>query len=307
MGGVASTAPNSLKHVEWMWQSNLDPWSKSEPAEWSHYSDVENLIIEEEFSKKQPRATLDNYYIDFNDNLQISKIDENKKRPIKRFVREREDQRLREERFMDLPVASTRSFGGEYGWISPFVIEVRRDLGLQPEELPSNNKSIIPMLVEKAACGIIEEAELKPEQIAAYEEMVKNPDEYRSFQAFTSCSRSREKAEQFGNTVFIMDVLFAFIADLRGLSEYPDEEEELITPGVCFRVERVEFNHKTNKYLIYLQLRQNFSADAQADIKNTKDNPKLNDAYDNRLCFDRPHLLDDDFHLRYDRDGNRQM
>ncbi|CAF2591138.1 unnamed protein product [Rotaria sp. Silwood2] len=353
MGGVASTAPNSLKHVEWMWQSNLDPWSKSEPAEWSHYSDVENLIIEEEFSKKQPRATLDNYYIDFNDNLQISKIDENKKRPIKRFVREREDQRLREERFMDLPVASTRSFGGEYGWISPFVIEVRRDLGLQPEELPSNNKSIIPMLVEKAACGIIEEgkrigkqheaeklanmlrekknkkmkevwkccvylyslesflyktlnatmrlvgdkehekiwrskirtlgpfclllwddpynkkmktdttlyrgAELKPEQIAAYEEMVKNPDEYRSFQAFTSCSRSREKAEQFGNTVFIMDVLFAFIADLRGLSEYPDEEEELITPGVCFRVERVEFNHKTNKYLIYLQLRQSFS------------------------------------------------
>ena len=57
---MASCAPptsnNSLKTVEWMWQSNPNPYSKSEKAIWSHYSDLENLIIEEAFQDKQPRA-----------------------------------------------------------------------------------------------------------------------------------------------------------------------------------------------------------------------------------------------------------
>ncbi|CAF3334318.1 unnamed protein product [Rotaria socialis] len=343
---------NSLKTVEWMWKSNADPWSKSEPEKWSHYSDVENLIMEEAFSNKQPRALLDGYYIDFQDNLQVSNVDSNKQRPVKRVVRKREDKHLREARFVDLPVSSGRTFGGLYGWVSPFVIEVRRDLGLHPEELPTKKPDMIPMLVEKAALGIIEEgkylqkqreaehlanmlkakkneamkevwkccaylyslesflyktlnaamrlvgdkeheqvwrskirtlgpfclllwddpfnekvttnktlyrgADLKPEQITKYEDMAKNPNEYRSFQAFTSCSRNRQKAEEFGNTLFIMEVLFAFIADLSPLSEYTQEEEELITPGVCFCVESVEFDRKTNKHFIHLKLRQRF-------------------------------------------------
>ncbi|CAF1033832.1 unnamed protein product [Rotaria sp. Silwood1] len=348
---------NSLKHIEWMWQSNLDPWSTYEPAKWSHYSDIENLIIERAFANNKPRAILDNYHIDFKDNLQISYVDNNKQRPVKRVVRQREDKHLREERFMDLPAASKGSFGGEYGWVSPFVIEVRRDLGLKPDELPSKRPDIIPKLVEKAARGIIAEgkliekryeaeelanmlreqknkgvvevwkccaylyslesflyktlnaamrlvgskedekvwrskirtlgpfclllwddpynkkmktkimlyrgAQLTDDQITTYKEMVKHSDEYRSFQAFTSCSRNRQKAEQFGNALFIMEVLFAFTADLQGLSEYPDEEEELVTPGVCFRVERIEFDHETKKHLIYLQLRQRLSGKSQ--------------------------------------------
>ncbi|CAF4633364.1 unnamed protein product, partial [Rotaria magnacalcarata] len=59
---------------------------------------------------------------------------------------------------MDLPVGTGRSFSGEYGWISPFIIEVRRDLGLHPDQLPSKDPQLIPMLVEKAAQGIITEA-----------------------------------------------------------------------------------------------------------------------------------------------------
>jgi hypothetical protein len=363
MAYAAPTTSNSLKHVEWMWQSNPDPWLKSEPPKWNHYSDVENLMIEEAFSNKQSRAMLDGYYIDFKNNRQISNNDEYKQRPIKRVVRKREDKHLREERFMDLPVASGRSFGGQYGWVSPFVVEVRRDLGLQPEELPSKKPDMIPMLVEKAAQGIIKEgkhiekqkeaehlanmlrekknesmedvwqccaylyslesflyktlnaamrlvgskeheqvwrskvrtlgpfclllwddpfnkkvktdielyrgANLNPEQIANYEEMAKNKDEYGSFQGFSSCSRNRAKAEQFGNTLFIMKVLFAFIADLSPLSEYSEEEEELVTPGVCFRVERVEFDRKTNKHLIYLQLRQRFSGKQENVFSNS--------------------------------------
>ncbi|CAF3930798.1 unnamed protein product, partial [Rotaria sp. Silwood1] len=60
---------------------------------------------------------------------------------------------------MDLPVASGRSFGGQYGWISPFVMEVRNDLDLQLNELPSKNSDMIPVLVQKAAEGIIKEGQ----------------------------------------------------------------------------------------------------------------------------------------------------
>ncbi|CAF1509414.1 unnamed protein product [Rotaria sp. Silwood1] len=328
---------DNLKDVQWLWKSNSDPWSESVPAEWSHYSDVENLIIEGAFLDTQSRVTLDDYYIDFQDNRQVSNIDNYKQRPVQRVVRNREDKHLRKARFMDLSTTSTRLFGGQYGWISPFIIEVRRDLGLKLDDLPSKKPNMIPMLVEKAACGIIDEgkylrkkqeaekianmlrekknesmkevwkycaylyslesflyktlntamrfvgdkdqenvwrskirtlgpfclllwddpinikiktdmilyrgAELNPEQIAIYEKMAKKRDEYRSFQTFLSCTRNRQKAEEFGNTLFIMEVIGAFIADLCELSEYPNEEEELIMPGVCFRVKQI------NKYI----------------------------------------------------------
>ncbi|CAF1568825.1 unnamed protein product [Rotaria sordida] len=227
---------------------------------------------------------------------------------------------------MDLPASTERLFGGQYGWTSPFVIEVRRDLKLQPDDLPSKKPNMIPMLIEKAACGIVEEgkhigkqreaeelakmlrekknarmkevwelcaylytlesflyktlnaamrlvgdkeheqvwrskvrtlgpfclllwddpfnqkvtvkktlyrgAELTKEQIAKYEDMAKDEKAFGSFQAYTSCSRNREKTEAFGNTLFIMKVLYAFIADLSPLSEYSQEEEELITPEI---------------------------------------------------------------------------
>ncbi|CAF1429753.1 unnamed protein product [Rotaria sp. Silwood1] len=344
---------NSLKCVEWMWQSNTDPLSSTEPAEWSHYSDVENLIIERAYTNGQERAILDDYYIDFKANRQISNTDNDKQRPIKRIVRNREDKHLREERFVDLPVTIGRSYGGEYGWVSPFVIEVRRDLELEPEELPSKKPDLIPILVEKAAEGIIKEgkhigkeqqakelanmlreqkdngieqvwqccayiyslesflyktlnatmrligdkdhehvwrskirtlgpfclllwddpfnkkakikktlyrgAYLNGEQIAKYKLMSKNSYNYGSFQAFTSCSRNRKKAENFGNALFIMEIVVAFTADLADVSEYPEEEEELITPGVSFWVTKVELDRKINKHLIYLRLRQRFS------------------------------------------------
>ncbi|CAF1444508.1 unnamed protein product [Rotaria sordida] len=347
------TSNNSLKTVEWMWQSCPNPFSKSKPATWAHYSDLENLIIEEAFQDEQPQAQLDNYFIDFKSKAQISNTNDHRQRPIKRVERKREDKHLREARFMDLPVSYGRSFGGEYGWVSPFVIEVRRDLKLEPEDLPSKKPNMIPMLVEKAACGIIEEgksigkkceaeklakmlrqkknagieevwkccvylytlesflyktlyaamrlvgdkeqenvwrskirtlgpfclllwddpfntklttkkilyrgATLTKEQIDAYTKMAKDDRAYGSFQAYTSCSRNRDKAEEFGNTLFIIEVLIAFIADLSPLSEYPAEEEELVTPGVCFRVKSVEFDRTKNKHLIHLQLRQRFS------------------------------------------------
>ena len=49
----------SSTRVQWMWKSNIHPFSKSEPAEWRPYSDVENRIIEEAYQAGQSHAVLD--------------------------------------------------------------------------------------------------------------------------------------------------------------------------------------------------------------------------------------------------------
>ena len=354
MAEHASSSPDHATRIEWMWKSNPDPWSETQTSAWSYYSDVENIIIERAFSNKQSHAVMDGYCIDFKHRIQIADNDKNKQRPIRRLVCNRDDQRLREARFMPDPIAPKRPFGGQYGWVSPFIIEVRKSLKLKVEQLPSKDATIVPMIVEKAAGGIIEEGKtmgkrreaeemaaqlmiqrkkgikevwkccarlyslesflykkineamrliggedhdqiwrskvrtlgpfclllwdnpfnnkltkniqlyrgvhLSQEQISAYQESSKRSDEYRSFQAFTSCSRNRAFAESFGssNVLFIMDVESAFTVDLSPISQYPGEIEELITPGVCFKVTSVEFDTRTKKHLINLTLRQRF-------------------------------------------------
>ena len=354
---MAEATSSSSHRIEWQWKSNPDPWSKTQPAEWARYSDVQNMIIEDAFQRKLPTATLDGYYIDFKHGVQILSSDSSKQRPVQRLVRGEHERKLREERFAFDPVAPKRPVGGEYGWVSPFIIEVRRHLGLKKAQLPSKDPSLIPMLVDKAAQGIVDEgkqlgrtqeakqmaqlllekksaemkvvwqccvhlyslesflykkinevmrligdnsqeqvwrskiptlgpfclllwddpsnktmktkitlyrgATLTEEQIDTYRQMAEHPNEYRSFQAFTSTSRNREKAEEFGKTLFIMYVEFAFIADISSLSAYKAEEEELITPGVCFSVQKVEFDQKSNKHLVYLKLRQRFSGESR--------------------------------------------
>ena len=347
---------NILKCVEWVWQSNPNPWSKSETPTWSHYSDIENLIMEEAYSKDETKVVLDDYYIDLKENLQVSNTDSNKQRPVERRVRKREGKHLREKRFADLPVSTGRSCGGQYGWVSPFIIEFRRSLELNPKQLPPTQPDLIPMLVDKAAEGIIEEgkrirkkeealkmasmlrekkhqgieevwkccaylyslesflyktinatmrlvgvqehndawkskvptlgpfclllwddplnkkaktgmtiyrgANLNNEQIAKYKEMARDQDIYGSFQAFTSCSRNRRVAELFtANALFVIEVVAAFTANLTEVGNYPDEEEELVMPGVCFRVTEVEYDPNSEKHLIYLKLRQRFASE----------------------------------------------
>ena len=352
----STISKNTSQCIEWMWQSNPYPQSKSETSTWSHYSDVENLIMEEAYSKGETKAVLDDYYIDFKKKLQISNTDSNKQRQVKRVERNRKDKHLREERFVDLPVSTGRSFGGQYGWVSPFIIEFRRSLKLEPKQIPSTRLDLIPMLVDKAAEGIIEEgksirkkeealkmasmlrekkhqgieevwkccayiysmesflyktinatmrlvgdqehndawkskvptlgpfclllwddplnkkaktgktiyrgANLNKEQIAKYEEMAKDQDMYGSFQAFTSCSRNRRVAEFYtANALFVIDVVAAFTANLVEVGNYPDEEEELVMPGVCFRVTKVEYDRENKRHLIYLKLRQRFASE----------------------------------------------
>jgi hypothetical protein len=352
MSSMASAFSDPFTRVQWMWNSNANPFSTSHPAEWHLYSDVENIIIEQAFIAGKTHAILDDYHIDLKHNLQISNNDINKQRHVKRTMSNGDDKPLREERFMSNPVAPKRLYGGLYGFISPFIQAVVKDLNLKKDRLPSKNKTIVPMIVEKAALGIIEEGkkigkQREAEEIAnqliekkkegmkevwqrcAYlyslesflykklnetmrligneeheqiwrskvrtlgpfclllwdnpfnskitkpgtklyrgaqlsdvlinsfkNDCSKDPKPKRSFQAFTSCTRNRSVAERFGNVLFIMEIRIAFTVDLSPLSRYPHEEEELLFPGVCFEIDRMEFDKDKNKHLIYLTLQQ---------------------------------------------------
>jgi hypothetical protein len=84
-----------------------------------------------------------------------------------------------------------------------------------------------------------------------------------TFTAFTSTSRSREKAEQFGNTLFIFDCMNKyfphaahpcgpFSVDIAAISDFPNEEEFLITAKTVFQFMRYDYDFKKKKHLIYL-------------------------------------------------------
>ena len=349
---MASAMPT---RVQWMWKANMDPFSKSEPAEWKPYSDVENKIIEETYQAGQNHAILDAYSIDFKHKIQILNVDSSKQRPIIREVVNRADQHLREERFTFTPTNPEQPFAGLYGWISPFVRGAVKDLNITKNQLPSKDETIVPLIVERAVVGIIEEgkkigkqreaehmakmlrekqhlgmkevwkccaylysmesflykklnetmrligskeheqewrnniltlgpfclllwdnpfgnkatklgtifyrgANLSDQLISIFKDDCSKQDKKkRSFPAFTSCSRNETKARKFGNVLFIMTVKHAFTVDIAPFSKYPDEEEELLSPGVCFTVERVEFNKNQNKHVIDLNLIQQYS------------------------------------------------
>ncbi|CAF3506509.1 unnamed protein product [Rotaria sp. Silwood1] len=102
-------------------------------------------------------------------------------------------------------------------------------------------------------------AQLSDDIIADYRCVAESDDKRRSFQAFTSCSRSQELAEQFGNVLFVLNVVdekecLAHSLDVSPWSAYPDEQEVLIPPGRSVKIERVNFDSRKNKHFIYLTL-----------------------------------------------------
>jgi hypothetical protein len=349
---VASTQSN--KRIQWMWNANYNPFLKSQTSEWAPYSDVLNMIIEEAFTNDEVHAILDDYHIDFKRQLQISNNDKSQQRPVKRMVCNIDDYHIREERFIFTSINPKRPFGGLYGWISPFIKKATKYLDITRDQLPSRDETIVPMVVEEAARGIVEEAKLigkqcEGEKLAkillekkqagikevwkccAYlyslesflykrlneimrligseeheqdwrnkvrtlgpfclllwdnpfdnnptvrgtilyrganftdvlisslqDDCSKSNKPIRSFQSFISCSRNRAKAEPFGNVLFIMEVKHAFTVNLQPFSKYPAEEEELLYPGVCFTVDRIEFDKHQNKHMINISLVQQY-------------------------------------------------
>ncbi|CAF2028788.1 unnamed protein product [Rotaria magnacalcarata] len=143
-------AISPTQRIEWMYKLNAN---SSHPAEWRIYSDIEIAIIEEQYQNKQPEARLDDYHIDLINQVQISIHNSKHQCPVKRVVNLRGDGRLREERFMPNPILPSQPFtdarhrssfldaAGQY-----FNLTIGYDL------------TVLAMLVEKAAEGIIVEA-----------------------------------------------------------------------------------------------------------------------------------------------------
>lgn len=106
-------------------------------------------------------------------------------------------------------------------------------------------------------------AQLSDNFINAFKaDCLKDPRPIHSFQPFISCTRNPNLIEHCANVnaLFIMELHVAFTADLSKISEYPHEEEELLFPGVSFTINKVEFDKKKNKQLIYLILQQRHSS-----------------------------------------------
>lgn len=69
----------------------------------------------------------------------------------------REDEYLREERFLGAPIFANSSDSSNFDSTSPFFAEIKKYLNMKPDSLPSKNPTMIPIIIEKAAQGIIEE------------------------------------------------------------------------------------------------------------------------------------------------------
>lgn len=87
--------------------------------------------------------------------------------------------------------------------------------------------------------------------------------EQMKFTSFTSTSRNREKAEESGNTLLIINLIVkhgVHTADnircgamISHLSHFPNEEEFLIWPATWFHFIKHGYDHSKRRHLIYLK------------------------------------------------------
>ncbi|CAF1387813.1 unnamed protein product [Didymodactylos carnosus] len=85
---------------------------------------------------------------------------------------------------------------------------------------------------------------IDPNTVKSYDQAT---GETRCWDSFTSTSKSRKKAENFGNTLFITDATTKGGTDLLQRSKYPDEQEVLLPPGTTFTIIEVKPDPKTTK------------------------------------------------------------
>ncbi|CAF2991956.1 unnamed protein product [Rotaria socialis] len=83
-------ASNDSTFAEWLWQSNINPYSTTEKEEWCSYTEEECSIIEEAYVNGDNHVVLKNHYIDFAKALQISIQNPTRRRPVKRVVHNKE-------------------------------------------------------------------------------------------------------------------------------------------------------------------------------------------------------------------------
>jgi len=176
MDSKQTTLPSDSKTMWWYWKSNKNPWSSSEPEEWTPYNHVENEIIEEAYLKKQGEAILDNYKLIFKTMIQVHKVYPDRQRLIKR-VESKADKSLRNERFFASPseqVAFDQSCHDVYPPIIAKWRETQKDIEIRKLKVFDYTGRVyyphvktIEQVVEGAAKGIIAEGEAQGFKIIA--------------------------------------------------------------------------------------------------------------------------------------------
>ena len=70
--------------AKWFWNAKSNPFSTTDPDDWKEYSSEDNRTIEDAWSKKQEKVSLERYYVYFGNLMQVSRDDFHKQRPVKR-------------------------------------------------------------------------------------------------------------------------------------------------------------------------------------------------------------------------------
>ncbi|CAF4831885.1 unnamed protein product, partial [Rotaria sp. Silwood2] len=101
---------------------------------------------------------------------------------------------------------------------------------------------------------------LDQSQIQSYMNVAGN-NQWYSWLCFSSTSKNRLKAEQFGNTLFIIDNETAREGvDISSISAFPDEEEVLLQASTTFQVVKVTYSDVKKKYEVHLKIRRRRNA-----------------------------------------------
>ena len=96
---------NNDRHPpQWLWQSDLDPWSDTDPSKWTWtpYPEDVNSSIEKAFSSDQTTVNIGKYDVDLKAMIQISTKKSKKTRRVKREPNDLPDSRF----LMELPTPS---------------------------------------------------------------------------------------------------------------------------------------------------------------------------------------------------------
>jgi len=167
------TLTNTLEAInkgKWQWQSNTNPWSKTEPPQWESYSLDHNYLIEKAYYDQQKEVDLGDYLVYPLDLLQRKKGNLQAQRPIRRINwMDDEETHHRSQRYFEseLPKTINRIFGGLGDFISFFSRRNKEMLEFtshfkeleRSNDLHILNHKTTPKLVE-----CLEEVLLRPSQ-----------------------------------------------------------------------------------------------------------------------------------------------
>lgn len=88
------------------------------------------------------------------------------------------------------------------------------------------------------------------------DDYTKNVGKTIKWESFSSTTKNKQVALKFdGNTLFQIRIHPGSVyqcVDISSLSRYPHEEEVLLSPGIDINIDRVKFEQKINKYIIYM-------------------------------------------------------